>query len=100
MATTVGSGNLLFEPVEMGKLPPGWEFIDVAGLPSTQDNVCLQPGEHPVVVFDRDGNFLRSLARQFSDRPHGVHISRTNPFTAWTTGYTPSRSSAWTASCS
>ena len=32
MATTVGSGNLQFEPVEnWEKLPPGWEFIDVAG---------------------------------------------------------------------
>ena len=33
MATIVGSGMLLFEPVEnWEKLPPGWEFIDVAGV--------------------------------------------------------------------
>jgi DNA-binding beta-propeller fold protein YncE len=79
MATTVGSGNLLFEPVEnWEKLPPGWEFIDVAGVAvDSRDNVyAFNRSEHPVVVFDRDGNFLRSFGEgQFSDRPHGVHIS-------------------------
>ena len=79
MATTVGSGNLLFEPVEnWEKLPPGWEFIDVAGVAvDSKDNVyAFNRSEHPVVVFDRDGNFLRSFGEgQFSDRPHGVHIS-------------------------
>jgi len=33
MATVVGSGMLLFTPVEnWEKLPSGWEFIDVAGV--------------------------------------------------------------------
>src|SRR5918996_863867 len=79
MATTVGSGNLLFEPVEnWEKLPPGWEFIDVAGVAvDSRDNVyAFNRSEHPVVVFDRNGNFLRSFGEgQFSDRPHGVHVS-------------------------
>jgi DNA-binding beta-propeller fold protein YncE len=79
MATTVGSGNLQFEPVEnWEKLPPGWEFIDVAGVAvDANDNVYVfNRGEHPVCVFNRDGNFLRSFGEgQFSDRPHGVHIS-------------------------
>ena len=52
MATTVGSGNLLFEPVEnWEKLPPGWEFIDVAGVAvDSKDNVyAFNRSEHPVV---------------------------------------------------
>src|SRR5207247_933317 len=31
-------------------------------------------GDHPVVVFDRDGNLLRTFGEGvFSDRPHGIH---------------------------
>ncbi|MBI3326959.1 MAG: hypothetical protein HYZ81_09690, partial [Nitrospinae bacterium] len=79
MATTVGSGNLIFEPVEgWEKLPPGWEFIDVAGVAvDSKDNVYIfNRGEHPVCVFDRDGNFLRSFGEgMFSQRPHGIHIA-------------------------
>ena len=118
MATTVGSGNLLFEPVEnWEKLPPGWEFIDVAGVAvDSRDNVyAFNRSEHPVVVFDRDGNFLRSFGEgQFSDRSNPssscaditvtgrtASISvRTNPFTAWTMACTRSRNSPSMVSCS
>ncbi len=63
MATIVGSGMLLFEPVEnWEKLPPGWEFIDVAGVAvDSKDNVYVfNRSEHPVIVFDREGSFLRT----------------------------------------
>ena len=41
MAMTLGSGTLLFEPVEnWEKLPAGWELIDVAGVAvDSKDNV-------------------------------------------------------------
>jgi DNA-binding beta-propeller fold protein YncE len=75
---TLGSGNMLFEPVEgWEKLPQGWEFIDVAGVAvDSRDNVyALNRSEHPVIVFDREGNFLRSFGEgQFSDRTHGIYI--------------------------
>ena len=78
MATVVGSGMLLFTPVEnWEKLPPGWEFIDVAGVAvDSKDNVYVfNRSEHPVIVFDRDGNFLRSWGEGlFSTRTHGIHI--------------------------
>ena len=78
MTTVLGSGNLLFEPVEnWEKLPAGWEFIDVAGVAvDSKDNVYVfNRGEHPVIVFDRDGNMLRSFGEgRFSKRTHGIHV--------------------------
>jgi DNA-binding beta-propeller fold protein YncE len=67
-----------FEPVEnWEQLPDGWSFIDVAGVAvDSKDNVyVLNRSEHPVIVFDKDGNFLRSIGEgMFSDRTHGIHI--------------------------
>ena len=41
MATVVGSGMLLFTPVEnWEKLPSGWEFIDVAGVAVIPRTTC------------------------------------------------------------
>src|SRR5207244_13038991 len=75
MATVVGSGMLLFTPVEnWEKLPSGWEFIDVAGVAvDSKDNVYVfNRSEHPVMVFDRDGNFMRSWGEgMFSTRTPG-----------------------------
>ena len=43
MAMRLGSGDLLFEPVEgWEKLPEGWSFIDVAGVAvDARDNVYV-----------------------------------------------------------
>jgi DNA-binding beta-propeller fold protein YncE len=77
MTMRLGSGELLFEPVEgWEKLPEGWSFIDVAGVAvDARDNVYVfNRGEHPVAVFDRDGRLLRSFGEGlFSQRPHGIH---------------------------
>ncbi len=78
MALNLGSGNLIFEPVEgWEKIPPGWSFVDVAGVAvDSKDNVyVLNRGKHSVIVFDQDGNFLRSFGEGlFSARAHGIHI--------------------------
>jgi DNA-binding beta-propeller fold protein YncE len=78
MNTVVGSGNLLFEPVEnWEKLPAGWEFIDAPGVAvDSRDNVYVfNRSEHPMIVLDKDGNFLRSFGEgYFSKRTHGLHI--------------------------
>ena len=63
MTMTLGSGRLIFEPVEgWEKLPDGWTLGDVAGVEvDSEDNVYLfVRGAHPVIVLDRRGNFLRS----------------------------------------
>ena len=79
MAMTLGSGNLLFEPVEeWEKLPDGWSLVECPGVAvDSQDNLyVLTRGEHPIIVFDRDGNFVRSFGEGlFSDRTHGLYIA-------------------------
>ena len=79
MTSTLGSGKLLFDPVtDWGMLPQGWSFVECPGVAvDSQDNVyVLTRGEHPVIVFDRDGNFLRSFGEGlFSNRTHGLYIA-------------------------
>ena len=63
MSVILGNGEHRYRVVEnWAKLPEGWEFKDVArGRCDSQDRVyCFNRGEHPMMVFDRDGNFLRS----------------------------------------
>ena len=63
MATIVGQGDYKYEIKEnWAKLPDGWSFKEVAAVGvDKNDNVyCFNRGEHPVMVFDREGNFLRS----------------------------------------
>src|SRR5262249_6929180 len=58
---TVGSGAYTYEPVEnWAKLPPGWSFKEIGGVGvDRHDNVFVfNRGEHPMIVFDCNGNFL------------------------------------------
>jgi NHL repeat len=59
-----------------GDLPDGWRFGDVAAVGvDRHDNVYVfARGEHPMTVFDRDGQFLRSWGEGVFKRPHGVHM--------------------------
>ena len=80
MTTTLGGGNLLYDPIESWEqLPDGWSFHECPGVAvDSQDNVyVLTRGEHPIIVFDRDGKFLRSFGEgQFSeDRTHGLYMA-------------------------
>jgi len=71
-----------FKVVEgWGRLPDGWHFVEVAGVAvDAKDNVfCFTRGEHPVIVFDRDGKFLRSWGR---GRCGALTASPSTP-TAW-----------------
>jgi DNA-binding beta-propeller fold protein YncE len=75
MAVTVGSGTFTYEVAEgWGKLPEGWTYKEVAAVGVDRgDQVYLfTRGEHPVIVFDRDGNFLRSWGEGVFKRAHGV----------------------------
>ena len=58
------------------KLPDGWEFRDVAAVAvDSKDHVYVfNRGQHPMIVFDRDGNFLRSWGEGLFKRAHGLHI--------------------------
>lgn len=58
------------------KLPAGWSWNEVTSIAiDSQDRVFVfNRGEHPVLVFDRDGNFLRSWGEGVFSRPHGITI--------------------------
>ena len=59
-----------------GKLPEGWRYVEAAGVGvDSKDNVYVfNRGEHPLIVFDREGNFLRSSGEGFVGRAHGITI--------------------------
>src|ERR1700722_12292924 len=74
---TLGSGEYVYEPVEnWAKLPSGWSFKEIGGVGvDSRDNVYVfNRGEHPMIVFDREGNFLRSWGEGLFVRAHGAHM--------------------------
>ena len=90
---TVGSGAYTYEPVEnWAKLPPGWSFKEIGGVGvDRHDNVFVfNRGEHPMIVFDCDGNFLRSFGEGMFPRAHGVFMAPTTRSGSPTMGTTPS----------
>ncbi len=75
-----------FEPVVgWGALPDGWRYVEVAGVAvDKKDNVfCFSRGEHPVIVFDREGHFLRSWGEGHVRRAHAITIDADE--TVWLT---------------
>ncbi len=58
------------------KWPEGWDTGDVAAVGvDRHDNVyAFNRSPHPMVVFDRDGNFLRSWGEGVFKNPHGVYM--------------------------
>ena len=79
MAAMIEASGFRYESLQdWAKLPEGWTFIEVSGVAvDSKDNVyVLCRGQHPVVVFDKQGNFLRSFGEgEFNHRAHGIHIS-------------------------
>jgi DNA-binding beta-propeller fold protein YncE len=77
-AGTIGSGQWTYRMVnDWARLPDGWSIgPDVAGVAvDPKDNVYVfaRGAEHPLMVFDREGNFLRSWGEGgMFVRPHAV----------------------------
>ncbi len=77
MSVTMGSGDFTYQPAEgWGEWPEGWDKGDVAAVGVDRwDNVyAFNRGPHPMVVFDRDGKFLRSWGEDVFRNAHGVHM--------------------------
>lgn len=74
---TSGMGKLGYEALSRWEtLPPGWSFVEVAGVAiDSRDRVYVfNRGEHPVIVFDRDGRFLNSWGEGVFARAHGISV--------------------------
>ena len=78
MSVTLGTGAFTYEALdEWAKLPDGWTLKETPGVAvDSQDRVfAFTRGEHPLIVFDREGNFLRSFGEGlFTPRTHGLFI--------------------------
>ena len=75
---TIGEGQFVYEVKEgWGQLPAGFTFKEVAAVGcDDDDNVyAFNRGEHPMIVFDKDGNFLKSWGEGVFPRAHGITMS-------------------------
>ncbi len=76
--TTVGTDKYTYELVQdWAKLPQGWTFGLVSAVATdSQERVYIfQRIDPPVVVFDRQGNYLSSWGSGVITDPHGFNIS-------------------------
>ena len=76
--TTVGAGKYTYRLIQdWAKLPPGESFGTVSAIATdSQDRVyAFQRKEPPVVIFDREGNYLGSWGNGSFVSPHGLYIS-------------------------
>lgn len=77
MVTRVGSGSYLYEELaHWAKVPEAWTLKEVADVVvDSQDRVYVfNRGEHPVMVFERDGSFVESWGEGLFIRPHGLTL--------------------------
>jgi DNA-binding beta-propeller fold protein YncE len=77
VTTILADGAHRYEVVsDWARLPPGWLFGEVPAVAvDSSDRVyAFTRGKHPMIVFDRDGNFLRSWGEGIFHRPHGLSI--------------------------
>lgn len=58
------------------KVPVGWQWKEATAVATdSQDRVYIfNRGDHPVMIFDRDGTFLSSWGEGLFVRPHGIFI--------------------------
>ncbi len=75
--------GLEYEVVEgWGKLPEGWVYTQVAGVAvDSKDRVLvLCRGEHPIIVFSREGEFIKSWGEGIFANAHGAYMDEEDNF--------------------
>ena len=75
----LGTGTLRYEVVDgWEQLPAGWSHRDVAGVAvDSRDRVYVfNRGDHPMIVYERDGTFVTSWGEGVFSNPHAVYIDR------------------------
>ncbi|MSR84012.1 MAG: hypothetical protein EXS58_13995 [Candidatus Latescibacteria bacterium] len=73
----VGSGAFTYEVQEgWGRLPAGWKLGWIAAVAvDSQDRVFVYSrSEHPLILFDREGNFLTTWGDGILEDAHGIWI--------------------------
>jgi hypothetical protein len=79
MGMTYGVHKFEYEVVAgWERLPEGWHFVEVAGVAvDSRDRVYVfNRGEHPVIVFDKEGAFLAAWGEGIFTSPHGIFIDK------------------------
>lgn len=74
---TFGTGKYTYEVDEgWGKLPAGWTYGWIPAVAcDSKDNVYVYSrSDHPLVIFDREGNFLDSWGEDVLEDAHGIFI--------------------------
>lgn len=74
---TFGSGTHTYTVAEgWSKLPDGWAWgwIPAVACDSHDRVYVYSRSEHPLVIFDRDGNFLDSWGEDVLKDAHGIYI--------------------------
>ena len=77
----VGSGAFKFKVVaNWEKLPDGFSWQETAAvIADTNDDIYVfNRGDHPVIIFDRLGNFKSSWGENLFTRPHGLTLGPDN----------------------
>ncbi len=73
----IGAGDFIYEAVDSWeKLPSGFTWTDAAAVAiDSKDQVYVfNRGDHPMIVFDKDGNVLSSWGEDVFVRAHGVTL--------------------------
>jgi len=78
MTTKMGRGKFTYEVLlDWAKLPEGWSFLEAVDVAvDSRDRVYVFcRGEHPLIVFNHEGDFLDSWGEGQFKRPHGITMS-------------------------
>ena len=74
-----GSGNYTYKVVEhWAKLPVGWQWGWIPAVAcDSQDRVFVYSrSQHPLVIFDQEGNFLETWGDDVLKDAHGIYIDQ------------------------
>ncbi len=78
MPQIIGEGAFTYEiQLQWAKLPDSWILKDVADVEVDDANdrvYVFQRWKHPMLVFDREGNFIETWGSEIFPRAHGVTL--------------------------
>ena len=78
MSIVHGEGDYRYEITnDWAKVPPGmaWREVGSVAVDHKDQVYVFNRGPHPMMVFDREGNFLRSWGEDIFTRAHGAHVA-------------------------